>query len=386
MSAATLSSANVPVCQYPDCRRLAWQDPSGLFTEFCGTKHRDALRMQNGPQLCKNCQSRPVRIEGNRVHDFCGLSCYNAFQSAVTNILGDLRGLPSSTPRLCQLYGCEKPTYIGPDRIPSDYCSNAHRLDAIRDGIAEVCLLCSQWPKARVNGTLSDFCSRRCSEDAVKSAPLILALNSNMASYNEVSTLFNSDWTHAMSSPTIVKIWRIYCDKDRVDEFSRIKLAVERRIKVPGGNCKRTWYGAFRACTVGNSDGQSQLCNEPSCSVCHIMKTSFRRSASEGEPQATSESRQQETGICSYTASSTANSHVDEDARPTYRAMLFSDVIVGKTLEVEIGGEAPTELPDDHDSVVVQLGEENGNSDYKAIVYDERAILPHFLVIYDAQV
>ena len=73
-----------------------------------------------------------------------------------------------------------------------------HR-EAIRDEGVEVCLLCvvsppgrlylvieaqlsrcSKWPKARVNGTLSDFCSRRCSEDTLNSGTScssVLALN-----------------------------------------------------------------------------------------------------------------------------------------------------------------------------------------------------------------
>lgn len=54
MSVATFkSSANAPVCQYPDCKRSAWQDASGSYAEFCGTRHRDAMAVLNRPQLCK---------------------------------------------------------------------------------------------------------------------------------------------------------------------------------------------------------------------------------------------------------------------------------------------------------------------------------------------
>ncbi|EPS97013.1 hypothetical protein FOMPIDRAFT_1025158 [Fomitopsis schrenkii] len=343
------------------------------------------MAVLNRPQLCKNCQTRPVRIEGNRVHDFCGLRCYNAFQSGATD-RGGPGGLPlpSSSSRLCKLPGCEQPTYIGPDRIPSDYCSNVHRLQAIQDGAAEMCLLCSQRPKARVNGALSDFCSRRCSEDTFKSAPLILPLDSSMASFTKVLTTFNAHWTPEVSLPTIVKIWRIYCDKDRIDEFSRNRLAVERRINFRGGNRKRTWYGAVRVCTVGDSEGESHLCGDSSCSVCHIIRTSFHSTGEASKGDGTADPRRPGTEICSYTMSSTADSHVVGDTRSPYRAVLFSDVIVGEALEVAVGGDTPTEPPDGYDSVVVQLDAEN--RDYKAIVYDDKAILPRFLVIYGAAV
>ena len=68
------------------------------------------------------------------------------------------------------------------------------------------------------------------------------------------------------------QIWRIFCDRNRADEFSRNKLAVERRINARGGGCERTWYGATRACAVGDSVGQSELCDDTNCSVCHIIK------------------------------------------------------------------------------------------------------------------
>lgn len=57
-----------------------------------------------------------------------------------------------------------------------------------------------------------------------------------------------------------------------MDDFSRNKLAVERRMNARSGVCNRTWYEPTRVCTIGDSEEQSQLCNDTKCSVCQIIK------------------------------------------------------------------------------------------------------------------
>ena len=49
-------------------------------------------------------------------------------------------------------------------------------------------------------------------------------------------------------------------------------------------------------------------------------------------------------GVCSYTLPSTAFSFSEQDTTSTYRAMLFSDVVVGDSLNMAAGDEMPTEV------------------------------------------
>lgn len=40
------------------------------------------------------------------------------------------------------------------------------------------------------------------------------------------------------------------------------------------GNENRRWHGTVRECTIGD-EGETELCSDPSCSLCCIMKTTF---------------------------------------------------------------------------------------------------------------
>ncbi|KAH9830115.1 uncharacterized protein C8Q71DRAFT_862706 [Rhodofomes roseus] len=323
----------------------------------------------------KNCESRPAYIEGNYVHDFCGGRCRDAFQNGTSNPASP-RASPAPVSRVCKLPKCQQPTFVGGDGMPSDYCSNAHRLEAVRSGKAEACLFCNKWPKSVINGKLSDFCSRRCSEDTFSSAPIILIVTHNMTSFRDVAKQFRDQWKHPTPKPTVVKIWKIYCDKDHTDQFSRYKLAIERKTNYTGGNSKRRWHGTIRTCTVGDSDGQMNLCSNVNCSLCSIIRTSFHLAKA---GQRTNFGRFG-AGIYTSATSSKANDYVDERGGSPYKAMLLSDVVMGKAVKMTTGDEDLTAPPTGYDSVV---GEPGGDLNYdEAIVYKNEAIRPLFLVIY----
>ncbi|KZT66592.1 hypothetical protein DAEQUDRAFT_730004 [Daedalea quercina L-15889] len=227
-------------CCYPGCQKGVWQNPDGSYSAFCSKKHRDAMTVQQQPwnglnaggtKLCKNCRSRPGFVEGSRVHDFCGMRCRIAYQSGGNQATGGQ--------------------------------------------VTELCLLCGLRPKVVIKGKLSDFCSNTCKEDTFKSAPLILSIGEEMASFKDVSKQFLDSWKHKKALPSVVKIWKIYCNKSHTDNFFSYKGAIERKIGQTGGNSRRRWHGTSRTCTIGDSEDQTNLCQDVACSLCRIIETSF---------------------------------------------------------------------------------------------------------------
>lgn len=373
-SDATRNSATV--CSFPNCRRAVWQDPDGSYSSYCGRGHRDAMAQvntNNQAQLCKGCHLRPVYVENGHAHGFCGIRCATAYKD------GQQPSTPTQSPPqslVCALFGCNKPVWVGQNQTPSSYCGNPHRIDAVKRGEAESCLLCGLWPKALVNGKTSEFCSRKCGQITIAGAPKILEVSNKHDAFNEVSTQFLQGWRHPTSKPTVVKIWKIFSDKDHNDRFARYRLAVERRIGKEGGNSLRRWHGTIRACRLGDDETQCQPCLDQGCSLCEIIKSSFEI-AKFGKR--TNFGRFGE-GIYTSATSSKANDYVAEGGGSSYRAMLLNDVVMGKTIKLTADNPNLKEPPQGYDSVV---GEPGGSLNYdESIVYKNEAIRPLFLVIF----
>ncbi|PCH44629.1 ADP-ribosylation [Wolfiporia cocos MD-104 SS10] len=370
-------------CGYPGCDRPVWQDPDGSYSSYCGLAHRDAVvltpSVASQHPRCKNCQKRPVYVEGSRVHGFCGKRCAAEFQRT---------GRPSASPQdprapggrdgVCGLAGCQRPVFKPTDGPPGSYCSEGHRLEAVAKGQAEACLNCARWPKALVNGRTSDFCSRRCGQQVINSAPIILKVDPNHESFRSVQMQFTQSWRHPTAKPTVIRIWKIFGDREHADRFARYKLAVERRTGLPNGNSSRRWHGTTRACQIGDdySLRNATICQSPACSVCSIIRTSFQnahfgRRFNYGRFG---------SGIYTSATSSKSNDYVVNQGGSPYRALLLNDVVLGRTKKEYIDQPHYTEAPPGYDSV---LGEPGGSLNYdESIVYKNEAICPLYLVVY----
>ncbi|KZT64780.1 ADP-ribosylation [Daedalea quercina L-15889] len=369
-------------CQYPGCNRDVWQGSGGSCSAFCGKGHRDAMQRLNNAEptqaepveLCKHCQKRHVYVEGNRTHDFCGKHCSAAYQAANGSSYVQ-RGSSATTAHICKHPQCQRPVYVGPDGVPSNYCSNGHRME--RQDQGEVCLLCSERPKFVDNGKLTDFCSKRCRDDTLGLAPLILSISDDMVSFKDVSQQFKYQWKHDLTAaPDIVNIWKIYSDKAHSDEFYSYKRHIEHKTMIPGGNSKRRWHGTIRSCTLGDDKDQCNLCQNADCSLCSIIRTSFHIAKA---GRRTNSGRF--AGIYASATSSKADDYVEERGGSPYKAMLLNDVVLGKTIKMRVGNEGLTKPPNGYDSVV---GEPGGDLNYdEAIVYQNEAIRPLFLVVYN---
>ncbi|KZT01033.1 ADP-ribosylation [Laetiporus sulphureus 93-53] len=373
---------NTP-CKYPGCENTVWKDPDGSYSSYCGLTHRDAMAQITNKDIpnCKSCNVRPVYVENGRKHDFCGLRCARSYGNGGRRRSNSLTRVPAVLPTnngRCQIPGCVKPAFKNPDQTFSQYCSNGHRSMAVTKCFAEACLLCDKYPKSVLNGKLSDFCSRKCGQDAVADAPRILHVPSAHKIYNEVEKQFLDGWKHPTSTkPTIMKIYRIYSDKDHNEHFCRYRLSVERKRGLDDGNSKRRWHGTVRTCQLGDNENLNlRMCNDDECSLCCIIRSSFRLAKFGAK---TNFGRFGE-GIYTSATSSKANDYNDELGGSPYRTMLLNDVVIGKTIKLMQDNEDLKAPPGDHDSVT---GEPGGSLNYdECIVYKNEAIRPLFLLIY----
>ncbi|TFY64614.1 hypothetical protein EVJ58_g2510 [Rhodofomes roseus] len=196
-----------------------------------------------------------------------------------------------------------------------------------------------------------------------------------MAIFRAISKFFKDQWKHPTpSTPTI--IWKIYCDRAHEAEFSKYRHAIHRKTHYPSGNSKRRWHGTIRACTIGDSEGQTDFCEDDDCSLCSIIRTSFRIAKAK---KRTNFGRFG-AGIYTSATSSKAHAYVAEKGGSPYKAMLLNDVVLGKPIKLKKTDTSLTEPPEDYDSVI---GEPGGDLNYdEAIVYKNEAIRPLFLVIY----
>ncbi|CCL98307.1 uncharacterized protein FIBRA_00301 [Fibroporia radiculosa] len=192
-----------------------------------------------------------------------------------------------------------------------------------------------------------------------------------------VAEQFVGGWKHPTSKPTVVKIWRVCCEKAHNDKFSRYKLAVERRTNLPGGNSHRRWHGTARACLLGDNEQEMALCLSPSCSLCGILRSSFQVSLA---GRATAFQRFGR-GIYASATSSKANDYVQEIGGSPYRAMLLNDVVVGNGKKMFNDDLSLTQPPSGFDSVLGEPGGGSLNYD-ETVVYRNDAIRPMFLIIY----
>ncbi|KAI0688516.1 hypothetical protein BC835DRAFT_308186 [Cytidiella melzeri] len=369
------------VCAFPNCTNTVWQDPDGSFSSYCGTTHKDAIALLTSPaSVCKNCKQRPVYIANGRRLGYCGKRCASSTKTACGTfvITRRISALPTN-PKVvaqCHTAGCTRPVFLGSDGSASQWCSQLHRSQALKDDGIEACLFCRKQPKAYLTAIPSDYCSRKCGQESSRFAPAILPIDNHYSGFKEVSQQFRDQWKHKTRIPNVVKVWRIIGEKALQDDFARYKLSVERKRTLPGGNSKRRWHGTVRQCRLGDDDGQSVLCQDTACSLCSIIKSSFRV-AKFG--QRTNFGRFGQ-GIYTSATSSKANDYVDGPRSSPFKAMLLNDVVLGNVKRLYANDPKLTQPPAGFDSVI---GEPGNCLNYdEAIVYKNKAIRPLFLVVY----
>lgn len=63
-------------------------------------------------------------------------------------------------------------------------------------------------------------------------------------------------------------------------DYDCIRLEVERRRSLPGGNTCRRFHGTVRACTLGDTALDDNLCTQTTCNMCRIIEVPPERLSS----------------------------------------------------------------------------------------------------------
>ncbi|KAF9790497.1 hypothetical protein BJ322DRAFT_393641 [Thelephora terrestris] len=376
------------------------------------------------PAKCDHCKIRPRYTDGDVVHPYCGKGCASLAKgkqpatgnastptspplsrSITTNTDETTPGaspnvlrfngsgfanpprnsiiLNNWTPRhnrasvqqpdtlipFCWVPECFNRVYVGKNGATGHYCSKAH----MKLGTYG-CICCR---KAPVIDPIS-FC-QSCSDEVFYMAPLIVEVPTDHERYTSVASQFKKKWQHNNNCPEVRAIYKIVSTIESLENFEQYLNLVEAKgnFMAQGktrGNENRRWHGTTRNCNIGDK-GETDFCQDSSCSLCSIMKSSFDLSFSMG------------TGMFGggiYTSSTTSKSdHFSRNVRASeWKAMLLNKVVVGKGYRMTAGDTTMMSPPDGYDSVLAEASDSGLNYD-ELVVYDNDAIRPSYLVMYD---
>ncbi|GAQ80069.1 C2H2 zinc finger protein [Klebsormidium nitens] len=146
------------------------------------------------------------------------------------------------------------------------------------------------------------------------------------------------------------------------------------------GNVRIRFHGSGMKCSLG-LHGNTSLCPEPDCGVCGILRSGFR-----SKKIRTDAFQRFGTGFYLTSASGKANDYAWADdhtmGRHGLRAMLVCQVVAGRVYRTVNNEPLLMRPPDQYDSVVGEVGPVLNYDEI--VVYNKRAILPLYLVIYSA--
>ncbi|KAJ7725430.1 hypothetical protein DFH07DRAFT_758656, partial [Mycena maculata] len=152
------------------------------------------------------------------------------------------------------------------------------------------------------------------------------------------------------------------------------------------GNEQKLWHATSRRCKLGDEGRGLQLCADAKCSLCQIIRTGFKKSFSLDSGMHVESFLTPSRfgkGIYTSTTSSKAAGYSENGRASKYKAILLNNVVVGRayeTNEVMVGSTAPPK----HFNSVCGLPGSALKYD-ETCVYDDDAIRPTYLILYDAK-
>ncbi|BAT78590.1 hypothetical protein LR48_Vigan04g182400 [Vigna angularis] len=203
---------------------------------------------------------------------------------------------------------------------------------------------------------------------AVKHA--VSELGPEDTSKNIVEIIFHSSWLKKQSPVCkIDRILKVHNTQKTITRFEEYRDSIKAKAtKLPkkhprciaDGNELLRFHCTSFACSLG-LNGSSNLCNSvPQCNICSIIKHGFKVTGG--------------SGILTTATSGKAHDKACVDESEEKRAMLVCRVIAGRVKKNAEGG------MEEYDSVAGAVGAYS-NLD-ELVVFNPRAILPCFVVIY----
>jgi len=290
-------------------------------------------RLQAGQSrlLCVICSVAPCFSQGSQTYVTCGLTCAAA---------------------LCN---------GGADPTKCDYCHRSPKLpnssqcsESCRQKARVACLLCRSRPR---NGEYN-LCGNTCKGLSMRTTPLILEAPPGHATFEMVEEKFRKAWKspQRQACPKVQRVYKLIENSAFLDPYDSYRKL--------HGNENFRYHGTRRECSLGNP-GNTMPCSSASCSLCCILRTSFRVTL--GSPAGAFGQ-----GIYTSSASNKAASYAPNGA------MLLNKVVLGRVRCVSRFNEVMS-CPPKFNSVV--FNRMNGQLN-ETVVYNDSAIRPVFLIIF----
>jgi len=249
----------------------------------------------------------------------------------------------------------------------------SHKADAVKKGQSEGCLECG-WAARR---SYEDFCGDKCRNVAHSRSPALIHIPKSDKLFRNIADQFQNTWTHPGTVPEVYRVYRIICGaSEPAYLLYRAKVEQKGNFVNQGmfpGNERRRWHGTVRKCTLGD-DGTGSLCYDSECHMCIIIRNSFDKDKSKDGMFG--------QGIYSSATSSKSGTTYTKQGSPSpYNAILFNSVVLGAPYFGKRPRQGISSPPlGKCDSIVANPSDVLGYDE--AVVYDNNAIRPRYLVLY----
>ncbi|KAJ3007249.1 hypothetical protein HKX48_009233 [Thoreauomyces humboldtii] len=263
--------------------------------------------------------------------------------------------------------------------------------EAVDNKTLQACLWCLEHPRhpKKGTGTAADrhsYCGMTCRREQLTGSPAITYLQANCEEYKKVDKLFIDGWLHPnRSRPRLYSIYKVISRRDVHRQYLAYRDKVQSSmggvvVGGPGslkGNEKLYFHGTRLNCNLGLPGGGTDFCDDPKCSTCGILKSSFGvRYANTYRTWG-----RYGKGIYFSQTSSKAHDYTATDT-PPYHTVLLNRVVVGRAKILNRNSSDLVAPPVGHDSIVGQAG--GGNLNYDELcLYADEAMIPAYLIIYE---
>ncbi|KAL6648401.1 hypothetical protein ACP70R_012625 [Stipagrostis hirtigluma subsp. patula] len=206
------------------------------------------------------------------------------------------------------------------------------------------------------------------------------------SSMNIVRMIFLAGWKPATSGepPAVRRVLRIHHHPRALARFEEyrdlVRARAARRCSTSGecavgveerciadGNERLRFHCSTMLCSLGGGGG---VCGSPYCCTCSILRHGFAGKQADVD------------GIATYASGWAAHASLPDDVEREFaflqvrRAMLVCRVVAGRV------GRADADDKVAYDSVVPVRGGGSGGDDVELLVFNPRAVLPCFVIIY----
>ncbi|KIK51077.1 hypothetical protein GYMLUDRAFT_181904, partial [Collybiopsis luxurians FD-317 M1] len=147
------------------------------------------------------------------------------------------------------------------------------------------------------------------------------------------------------------------------------------------GNVQKLWHATKRQCNLGDDGRRLRICADTECSLCQIIRTSYQKNLINHCPP--------RFGVGIYTSTTSSKKQVNFKVQGQYGVLfvygwmdILNDVAVGQPYRTRKADTGRISAPKGYDSVCGLPG--SGLKFDETCVYDDDAIRPRYLILYDA--